>query len=37
MAGRHLTPGDSRGGYVVRGDDHPATDDAGESAIASDP
>jgi uncharacterized protein len=31
----NLTPGDSRGGYVVRGDDHPATDDAGHSAISS--
>jgi putative NADH-flavin reductase len=31
----NLTPGDSRGGYVVRGDDHPATDDAGRSAISS--
>jgi putative NADH-flavin reductase len=31
----HLTPGDKRGGYVVRGDDHPATNDAGESAISS--
>ena len=31
----NLTPGDSRGGFVVRGDDHPATDDAGHSAITS--
>jgi uncharacterized protein len=31
----NLTPGDSRGGYVVRGDDHPATDDSGRSAISS--
>jgi putative NADH-flavin reductase len=31
----NLTPGDSRGGYVVRGDDRPATDDAGHSAISS--
>jgi putative NADH-flavin reductase len=31
----NLTPGDARGGYVVRGDDHPATDDAGDSAISS--
>jgi putative NADH-flavin reductase len=31
----NLTPGDARGGYVVRGDDHPATDDAGRSAISS--
>jgi len=31
----HLTPGDKRGGYVVRDDDRPATDNAGESAISS--
>jgi uncharacterized protein len=31
----NLTPGDARGGYVVRGDDHPVTDDAGHSAITS--
>jgi uncharacterized protein len=31
----NLTPGDKRGGYIVRGDDRPATDDAGHSAISS--
>jgi uncharacterized protein len=31
----NLTPGDSRGGYVVRGDDRPVTDEAGHSAISS--
>ncbi len=31
----NLTPGDSRGGYIVRGDDHPATDETGRSAITS--
>ena len=31
----NLTPGDKRGGYIVRGDDRPATDDAGNSAITS--
>jgi putative NADH-flavin reductase len=31
----HLTPGGKRGGYVVRDDDRPATDEAGESAISS--
>jgi hypothetical protein len=30
-----LTPGDKRGGYGVRGDDHPVIDDAGENAISS--
>jgi uncharacterized protein len=32
---QHLTPGDARGGYAVRGDDHPATNAAGESAITA--
>jgi putative NADH-flavin reductase len=31
----NLTPGDKRGGYVMRGDDHPVTDDTGNSAITS--
>jgi uncharacterized protein len=31
----HLIAGDKRGGYVVRDDDRPATDEAGESAISS--
>jgi putative NADH-flavin reductase len=31
----NLTPGDARGGYAVRGDDHPVTDDAGHTAISS--
>ena len=30
-----LIPGDKRGGYGVRGDDHPVTDPDGESAITS--
>jgi putative NADH-flavin reductase len=30
-----LQPGEKRGGYIVRGDDHAATNDAGESAIVS--
>lgn len=30
-----LSAGDKRGGYIVRGDDHPATDEAGHSAIVS--
>ncbi|MGI8715424.1 MAG: NAD(P)-dependent oxidoreductase [Solirubrobacteraceae bacterium] len=30
-----LRPGEKRGGYIIRGDDHPATDAAGHSAIAS--
>jgi putative NADH-flavin reductase len=31
----NLTPGDKRGGYAVRGDDRPVTDDRGETAITS--
>jgi putative NADH-flavin reductase len=31
----NLTPGDKRGGYEVRGDDHPVVNAAGESAITS--
>lgn len=31
----NLTPGEKRGGYVVRDDDKPVTDASGESAISS--
>ncbi len=31
----HLTPGEKRGGYAVRGDDRPVTDESGEAAITS--
>jgi putative NADH-flavin reductase len=32
---QNLTPGDKRGGYAVRGDDRPVTDEHGDTAITS--